>query len=52
MFSEVKKHYESSEITIMSAAVSDFKPRSSFDKKIKKKIKTFYQLNLLKMLIF
>ena len=46
MFSEVKKHYESSEITIMSAAVSDFKPRSSFDKKIKKENKNLLSIEL------
>ena len=46
MFSEVKRHYESSEITIMSAAVSDFKPRSSFDKKIKKENKNLLSIEL------
>ena len=46
MFFEVKKYYESSEITIMSAAVSDFKPRSSFDKKIKKENKNLLSIEL------
>ena len=36
MFLEVKKHYKSSDISILSAAVSDFKPKNRSKIKIKK----------------
>ena len=37
MYEECHKYFESTDIAILSAAVSDFKPKITFDKKIKKK---------------
>ena len=36
MFAEVKKHFSFSDISIMSAAVSDYKPKNTVNTKIKK----------------
>ncbi|TCK64709.1 phosphopantothenoylcysteine decarboxylase/phosphopantothenate--cysteine ligase [Winogradskyella wandonensis] len=36
MFNEVQKHYKSSDIAILSAAVSDYRPKTVADNKIKK----------------
>ncbi|MBL6649452.1 MAG: bifunctional phosphopantothenoylcysteine decarboxylase/phosphopantothenate--cysteine ligase CoaBC [Flavobacteriaceae bacterium] len=47
MFSEVKKQCKSSDIIIMSAAVSDFKPKFSSTKKIKKENKNLLSIELL-----
>ncbi|WP_439152739.1 bifunctional phosphopantothenoylcysteine decarboxylase/phosphopantothenate--cysteine ligase CoaBC [Winogradskyella sp.] len=41
MYNEVHKHYKSSQIAILSAAVADYRPKSVADKKIKKKESTF-----------
>lgn len=41
MFIEVHKHFESSDIAILSAAVADYKPKNVASKKIKKKDSTF-----------
>jgi phosphopantothenoylcysteine decarboxylase/phosphopantothenate--cysteine ligase len=41
MFSEVHKHFESSDIAILSAAVADYRPKNVASKKIKKKDSTF-----------
>jgi len=37
MYQEVHKHYESTDVAILSAAVADYKPKFVADKKIKKK---------------
>ena len=41
MFIEVHKHFESSDIAVLSAAVADYKPKNVATKKIKKKDSTF-----------
>ncbi|GAB4158456.1 MAG: bifunctional phosphopantothenoylcysteine decarboxylase/phosphopantothenate--cysteine ligase CoaBC [Winogradskyella sp.] len=41
MFIEVHKHFESSDIAILSAAVADYRPKNVATKKIKKKDSTF-----------
>jgi phosphopantothenoylcysteine decarboxylase / phosphopantothenate---cysteine ligase len=41
MYNEVHKHYKSSQIAILSAAVADYRPKSIADQKIKKKDSTF-----------
>ncbi|WP_369995770.1 bifunctional phosphopantothenoylcysteine decarboxylase/phosphopantothenate--cysteine ligase CoaBC [Winogradskyella sp.] len=41
MYNEVHKHFESSDIAILSAAVADYRPKSVAEKKIKKKDTTF-----------
>ncbi|MDY2587662.1 bifunctional phosphopantothenoylcysteine decarboxylase/phosphopantothenate--cysteine ligase CoaBC [Winogradskyella aquimaris] len=41
MYSEVHKHFESSDIAILSAAVADYRPKNVDSKKIKKKDSTF-----------
>ncbi len=41
MYNEVHKHYKSSDIAILSAAVADYRPKTVADKKIKKKDTTF-----------
>jgi len=41
MYNEVHKHYESTDIAILSAAVADYRPKTVADKKIKKKEATF-----------
>ena len=46
MFLETKKHFKSSDISILSAAVSDFKPKIRSDKKIKKKDNNLLSIDL------
>ncbi|MBT8245841.1 MAG: bifunctional phosphopantothenoylcysteine decarboxylase/phosphopantothenate--cysteine ligase CoaBC [Winogradskyella sp.] len=41
MYDEVHKHYKSSDIAILSAAVADYRPKQVADKKIKKSDSTF-----------
>jgi len=41
MYNEVHKHYKSSSIAILSAAVADYRPKTIADQKIKKKDTTF-----------
>ena len=41
MYNEVHKHFQSSDIAILSAAVADYRPKTVADKKIKKKDSTF-----------
>ena len=41
MYNEVHKHYKSTDIAILSAAVADYRPKTVADKKIKKKESTF-----------
>ena len=41
MYNEVHKHFEDSDIAILSAAVADYRPKTIADKKIKKKDTTF-----------
>lgn len=41
MYNEVHKHYKSSQIAILSAAVADYRPKSIADQKIKKQDSTF-----------
>ena len=41
MYNEVHKHFKSSHIAILSAAVADYRPKTVADKKIKKKDSTF-----------
>ena len=41
MFNEVHKHFKSSDIAILSAAVADYRPKNVADQKIKKKDSTF-----------
>ncbi|MDA9827651.1 bifunctional phosphopantothenoylcysteine decarboxylase/phosphopantothenate--cysteine ligase CoaBC [Flavobacteriaceae bacterium] len=47
MFVEVKKHFRSSDISILSAAVSDFKPKNRSDKKIKKQNNNTLSIDLI-----
>ena len=46
MFFEVKKHFKSTDISILSAAVSDFKPKSRSKIKIKKQSKDLLSIDL------
>ena len=46
MFLETKKHFKSSDISILSAAVSDFKPKKRSEKKIKKKDNNLLSIDL------
>jgi phosphopantothenoylcysteine decarboxylase/phosphopantothenate--cysteine ligase len=46
MFLETKKHFKSSDISILSAAVSDFKPKIRSDNKIKKKYNNLLSIDL------
>ena len=46
MFFEVKKHFKSTDISILSAAVSDFKPKSRSKIKIKKLSKDLLSIDL------
>ncbi|WP_179354007.1 bifunctional phosphopantothenoylcysteine decarboxylase/phosphopantothenate--cysteine ligase CoaBC [Winogradskyella vidalii] len=41
MYNEVHQHYKTSDIAILSAAVSDYRPDNVADQKIKKKASTF-----------
>jgi phosphopantothenoylcysteine decarboxylase/phosphopantothenate--cysteine ligase len=41
MYNEVHKHFESSDIAILSAAVADYRPKTIANQKIKKKDTTF-----------
>jgi phosphopantothenoylcysteine decarboxylase/phosphopantothenate--cysteine ligase len=41
MYNEVHKHFKSSHIAILSAAVADYRPKTVADRKIKKKDSTF-----------
>lgn len=41
MYQEVHKHFQTSDIAILSAAVADYKPKNVADQKIKKKDSTF-----------
>lgn len=41
MYNEVHKHFKSSQIAILSAAVADYRPKTVANKKIKKKDSTF-----------
>ena len=41
MYNEVHKHFETSDIAILSAAVADYRPKNVADQKIKKKDSTF-----------
>lgn len=41
MYDEVHKHFETSDIAILSAAVADYRPKNVADQKIKKKDATF-----------
>jgi phosphopantothenoylcysteine decarboxylase/phosphopantothenate--cysteine ligase len=41
MYNEVHKHFETSDIAILSAAVADYRPKNVADQKIKKKDATF-----------
>lgn len=47
MFVEVKKCFKSYDISILSAAVSDFKPKNRFDKKIKKQNNNTLSIDLI-----
>ena len=47
MFVEVKKYFRSSDISILSAAVSDFKPKNRSDKKIKKQNNNTLSIDLI-----
>ncbi|MDA7716353.1 bifunctional phosphopantothenoylcysteine decarboxylase/phosphopantothenate--cysteine ligase CoaBC [Flavobacteriaceae bacterium] len=47
MFVEVKKYFRSSYISILSAAVSDFKPKNRSDKKIKKQNNNTLSIDLI-----
>jgi len=47
MFIEVKKYFRSSDISILSAAVSDFKPKNRSDKKIKKQNNNTLSIDLI-----
>jgi len=47
MFVEVKKYFRSSDISILSAAVSDFKPKNRSDKKIKKQNNNILSIDLI-----
>ena len=46
MFAEVKKHFSFSDISIMSAAVSDFKPKDTVNTKIKKENENILSIEL------
>ena len=46
MFAEVKKHFSFSDISIMSAAVSDFKPKNTLNTKIKKENQNILSIEL------
>ena len=46
MFAEVKKHFSFSDISIMSAAVSDYKPNNTVNTKIKKKNQNILSIEL------
>ena len=46
MFAEVKKHFSFSDISIMSAAVSDFKPKNTVNTKIKKENQNILSIEL------
>jgi phosphopantothenoylcysteine decarboxylase/phosphopantothenate--cysteine ligase len=46
MFSEVKKHFSFSDISIMSAAVSDYKPKNTVNTKIKKENENILSIEL------
>ena len=46
MFLETKKHFKSSDISILSAAVSDFKPKKRSENKIKKKDNNLLSIDL------
>ena len=46
MFAEVKKHFSFSDISIMSAAVSDFKPKDTVNTKIKKENQNILSIEL------
>ena len=41
MYNEVHKHYKSSDVAILSAAVADYRPKTVANQKIKKKDSTF-----------
>ena len=46
MFTEVKKHFSFSDISIMSAAVSDYKPKNTVNTKIKKENQNILSIEL------
>ena len=46
MFAEVKKHFSFSDISIMSAAVSDYKPKNTVNTKIKKENENILSIEL------
>lgn len=46
MFAEVKKHFSFSDISIMSAAVSDYKPKNIVNNKIKKENQNILSIEL------
>jgi phosphopantothenoylcysteine decarboxylase/phosphopantothenate--cysteine ligase len=46
MFAEVKKHFSFSDISIMSAAVSDYKPKNTINTKIKKENQNILSIEL------
>ena len=46
MFAEVKKHFSFSDISIMSAAVSDYKPKNTVNNKIKKENQNILSIEL------
>ena len=46
MFAEVKKHFSFSDISIMSAAVSDYKPKNTVSTKIKKENENILSIEL------
>jgi phosphopantothenoylcysteine decarboxylase/phosphopantothenate--cysteine ligase len=46
MFAEVKKHFSFSDISIMSAAVSDYKPKNTINTKIKKENENILSIEL------
>jgi phosphopantothenoylcysteine decarboxylase/phosphopantothenate--cysteine ligase len=46
MFAEVKKHFSFSDISIMSAAVSDYKPKNTVNTKIKKQNQNILSIEL------
>jgi phosphopantothenoylcysteine decarboxylase/phosphopantothenate--cysteine ligase len=46
MFAEVKKHFSFSDISIMSAAVSDYKPKNTVNTKIKKENQNILSIEL------
>ena len=46
MFAEVKKHFSFSDISIMSAAVSDYKPNNTVNTKIKKENQNILSIEL------